>query len=1058
MMRSSFPARVASGLLALAGIVVFCPSLSAQENPTAAGPAEAATRQYAVAAAAQNRGVYEIAVQEWSDFLTKFPGDPRADRAQHYLGICYLKAKKYPEAQAAFEKVLATYPKFAMLEATYLHLGMTQYGMAQEGKADLFDAAAATFGTLLEKYPQGKYASQAVFYRGESFYARGKKDQAVVDYQQLLKSYPGDAMAPQAMYALGVAQEELGQAGEAGKTYDAFLEKYPQNPLAAEITVRRGETLFAAKQYADAAKRFASAAAVPGFALADHATMRQAASLHALGQFAEAAARYASVPAKFPQSRQVAAANLAAGNCYYLAGNYAEARTALGKAQAAGGAEAAEAVHWIARSFLKEKQPAQALKTLAEAISTSASGPYSVQLAMDQADATYEIPERRGESVALYAALAAKQPRDPLAPQALYMATFAAFGMGDHAAAKTHAAAFLKAYGGHELAADVTFVSAEADMQTGRFTEAEAAYGQLVEKYPSHADAETWMVRRGLAWSMQKKHAEAIAALEAIAAKLKNADAKAEAQFIVGSSYVELKQFDSAAKSLAASLAAQPKGRQADEALLTLAFAQRQLNQRDAARAALGKLVAEFPQSKILDRAHYRLGEYAYEAGDLKTAAAEYQEVVRKWPQSPLVPHAVYGLGWAQLSQKDLDAANKTLAELVEKYPQSEPAKRARYARGLVRQQLKDYAGAIADLEAFLATKPAAAEAADARYVLGLCQSASQKPTDAVETFRALLAADPKYAGADKVCYELAWALKSQGKEDEANQTFNRLANDYAESPFAAESSYHVGESQFKNKEFKKAAVSYYTAMAKADKAQDKSDLREKAAHKLGWSYYRLDDFANAERTFAFQRTTFPQGQLAADATFMQAECLFKQGKHQESLALYAAVKNPTTKDFQALSLYHAAQAAGQLKQWDKNLELAKQCATDFPESTYLPEVLYEQAWASQNLDKPDEALPLYESVTAKTDREVAARARYMIGEIHFAKKDYKEAVRNFFKVAYGYGFPTWQADATFEAARCFELLGDKEQARKLHQEVLKLYPQSDKVPLAKKRLEALGA
>ena len=188
----------------------------------------------------------------------------------------------------------------------------------------------------------------------------------------------------------------------------------------------------------------------------------------------------------------------------------------------------------------------------------------------------------------------------------------------------------------------------------------------------------------------------------------------------------------------------------------------------------------------------------------------------------------------------------------------------------------------------------------------------------------------------------------------------------------------------------------------------------------------------------------------------MEAESLFKQAKYAEALPLYRQVTNPSGKDFAVLAMLHAGQAQAKLKQWTASLETLEQAAKQFPDSDYLAEILYEEAWARQNLGQPDEALPLYEEVTAKTDREVAARARFMIGEIYFEKKNHAEAIKNFFKAAYGYGYPQWQANAQYEAGRCFEVLGKKEQARKSYQEIVEKYPDSDKVELAKKRLEEL--
>ncbi len=91
-----------------------------------------------------------------------------------------------------------------------------------------------------------------------------------------------------------------------------------------------------------------------------------------------------------------------------------------------------------------------------------------------------------------------------------------------------------------------------------------------------------------------------------------------------------------------------------------------------------------------------------------------------------------------------------------------------------------------------------------------------------------------------------------------------------------------------------------------------------------------------------------------------------------------------------------------------------------------------------------------------KTDREAAARAQFLIGQIEAERQKNDEALKSFFKVAYGYSYPRWQAEAAFEAGRCFETLGKKEQALKQYREVLEKYPESDKVPAAKQRIDDL--
>ena len=959
---------------------------------------DAAALQYNAAVKLQNRGLFDMAAAEWTKFLGDYPADPRRDRAMHYLGVCHLKAGQLDAARQCFETVVKTYPKCELLDATYYCLGTTLYSLGQAGKAEMYDAAAAAFQTVATKYPESKYAAQSLFNRGECLYRRGKRPEAAAMYAQLLAKFPGNRLAADALYGLGVSQEELKQQAEAGKSYDLFLEKYPQNPLAAEVTLRRGETLFALGQFERAAERFAAAAAKPEFALADHATVRQAAAMAELKKYVEAAALYDSVASRWPQSKLVAAAALAGGKCYYLAGDYAAARKLLGQALAAGGAvpisvstkgdspifgttlrvaarksgqsPGGEAAHWLVRSLLKEGKAAEAAAEAEKLLPKLGDGPQAAQVMMDQAEAVYEIPARRGDAVALYAALAAKYPHDPLAPQALYMAAFTALGKADYPGAGKHAAAFLAAYPQHELAADVSYIAAESQLQLGQYAEAEKRLARMAEKYPRHADAEAWRVRRGLALQMQKRPDEAVKALQAALKDIKSPEVRAEAYYLIGGSQIELKQFDAAEKSLAESLAAAPKWREADETLLAMANAYSQAGKLDKAKETVGKLIAEFPESKALDRATYRLAEYAFAGGDWKAAAAGYQQVLDKWPQSAPVPYALYGLGWARLNGSDYAGAEKAIDALVGRYGDHTLTARGRYARGMARQQLSKYAAAMEDLRVFLAAEGSPAEKAAARYVLGLCQAGLKQHAEAAATFQGLAAENPKSAIADKVLYELAWSLKQQGKEKEAAETFAHLAEQWPDSPLAAEARYHAGEFAYKSGQFKQAAVAYYGSLAKAGT----TELGEKAAHKLGWSYFRGDDFANAQQTFSYQRATWPNGPLAADAAFMEGECLLKQKKFAEAMAAYGGVKQTASKDFQALALLHAGQAAAQLKQWDKSVELLTKCVEQFPAAACLPEALYEEGWAKQNLGKLAEAVALYQQVIAKTDREVAAR------------------------------------------------------------------------------------
>ena len=796
--------------------------------------ADEATRQLNLATRLQSEELFVPAISAWDKFLHDFPNDGRAAKASYNRGLCLFQAKQFEKAQEALRKVIEKYPRWEQRDAAYFYLGMTQYSLGRGAKSATCDTAVQTFDTLAEKFPQSKMLPEALFFRSECLYLRGKK------------------------------------------------------------------------------------------------------------------------------------------------------------------AEAAES----------------------------------------------------------YGKMAAKYASDHLAPQALYMAGFAALETGDYAAALRYAQTFLDAHPKDDLTADVMHVAAESQLLLGHFPESERTYGQLLQKYPNHVDVSLWQVRHAMGFYLQKKYRETIAALEPAMIAIHAPELVCQAQFLLGSSKLQIHEPEAAAKALEAALAANPTWHQADETRLALAAAYRQTGQLVQTQVDLRRLIADFPASPLLDQAYDRLGECCYVSGDYRGAAEAYQTLVERWPQSPLAPQARYALAAAQLDQKNPVAAERTLNGLLEKSPDAKLAARARALRGQVRYQVRKYDQAADDLQSALAAELSAKEQSDARYLLGLCRMGLKQYPPAAAAFGELLEHDPKYAQADTAQYKLAWALSLSGDEAKAGEAFAEILKKYPRSPRVAEAEYNAGELASKAKDYAKALTHYFAAQEKAGR----SELGEKGLFKLGWCYYQQGDFRHALESFQYQRYAYPQGPLVNEAAYLEAESLFRGEKYAEALSAYERWKSFPSPDAQARALLHAAQSAGRLKQWDKSLDWAAQCVQQFAALPAASEALFQQGWAQQNLGKTAEALALYQQIIARwpTD-EMAARAQFQIGQVQFDQKQYAAASQSFVKVVYGYSFPRWQAEAAFASAAVDEAQGKKQEALKAYQDLIRDYPQSDKVAPAKSRVEELG-
>lgn len=1021
------------------------------------------TRQYRAAAALYDRGLYDLAIDEWKKFVDTYPSHDRHAYGQHYLGISYFQAGDQKNALAQFSKLLKDTPNFDLAEQAMLYMGVSQLNLGRAGERGQVEAALATLGNLQQKFPRGTLRAEGLYYLAEAQYESGDKQKAAASYAQMLKDFADHRLAADAMYALGVTQEELNQPEAAERTYAAFLQHFSDHELATEVSMRRGEALFQKGEFASAAKLFQAAAATPGFEFADQALVRQASCLARLEQYADAAKLYAEVPRRFANSSQAAFAQLEGGKCQYLAGDFASARRALEPIAQSGGEAGAEAAHWVAQCYLKEKNGAAALATV-EAALKAQPGDKAVDLMLDRADALYASADRRGEAVEAYAQIAEKYADHPAAEQAMYMASFSAHEAGNFQDAIRYATAYLRKFPQGNLAPDVLYVAAESRLQARQFPEAYQAYAELLNAYPNHANVEDWKVRQALSVFAQDKPEQTIAVLEPLARTLRDPEKKAHAFYLLGASYNREGETDRAIAALTTSLAASAHWRQADDARLELASAYRSAGEGAKAKAQLAELTKGEADEDKLARAHFLLGEIAYDGGDYQSASGEYMLVVNQWPNSAVVSSALYGLAWTQFSAQSYAEAEATAEKAIHAAQDDSTQNRARYVRGLARKAQQKYGEAAEDLRTFVSTATNQAERLDALYELGRCLTSQKQFDDARQVFTSILAEDADYAAADRVRYELAWNYKDAGDADKAAEQFTALTKEHADSPLASEALHNLGEYYYDKGEFNRAANEYFAAEQKARElaksgvlTKERGDeLGAKAVHKLGWSYYRQDNFPNAEETFAYQLRTYPQSALAGDARFMQGECAFKKQDFQKALDVLSAVKDVSNPQFMAFARYHAAQAANQLQKYDQALKAVAADEKLFAEHDLAPEAEFEKAWALNYTEKTDEALKLFEQVAGMTDREVAARARFMVGEIYFAKKQHQEAIRNYFVAAYGFGYPKWQAASHFEAGRCFEVLKKPEEAIKSYREVVDNFPDSDKAAAAQARLQAL--
>lgn len=90
-------------------------------------------------------------------------------------------------------------------------------------------AAIGGFRAYLEVSPTGSEAASAVFWIGESFFAQGEADSALVQYQAVVDRFPQSTKVPAALLKSGNIYEARGNKEKAYPYFRRLKEEFPQS-------------------------------------------------------------------------------------------------------------------------------------------------------------------------------------------------------------------------------------------------------------------------------------------------------------------------------------------------------------------------------------------------------------------------------------------------------------------------------------------------------------------------------------------------------------------------------------------------------------------------------------------------------------------------------------------------------------------------------------------------------------------------------------------------------------------------------------------------------------
>ena len=970
----------------------------------AAAQADGVLSAYASAAELQSQGLYDLAADAWREMLADSPDGKLAPRARYNLGVCRFHSGAFAESAKLFSFIADPKTRPADVDAQLAEAAWANLGLSR---------LSAARGMLANSKLDPKQAETELRAAIRAF------DAGVAEFAE-------GEQATSNQFHRGEAFGLLGDHEAAAESFRAVIGAQPAAPIAPQASVGLASALLAAgafDQVEAAVREVVDNRATP--LLAAEARLLRGESRLEQQKFAAAADDFKLVAA-VPKFDDAAYAAERLAFTRYLIQDYPAAAVAYD-----------DLVQRFAKSPLVKAGRVSAGKCWLLA--------KKPELAADRLAAAWrEDPTAGNLDAARW--LGRAQLENQLPAKALATAEQAL-------ALKPAAAGPLRL-----LAADAL------RRIEGRQAEALQGYEAFAIDFPQDPSAPRAMLAAAqLAIGLQQQERAGRLADWLLDAH-QDHPLVDEAKVVAAAAALGRGEWEQAAERYSQLTTLRPDDPRLARWRFRLAEAERGRANPQAAVAVLSVLIENHADSPLLVRALYERGRLLTAAGKLPAANADFNAVIAAEitadRDDSLRAFARLALARNQFSAEQVEQSIVTLQTLLANGP-TEVDGQANYLLATAQFSLQQYDAALRALSSAEAP-PHELDRLRVLSVVGL-----QKVAPAQQAVEEFLRQHPNQPAAGELLHELAWLERESGDAKRAIVTFTRVVAQHTASPFAAESSFRAGEIYREQNQHAKAAASFQAAAEIAAQTQPPDrELTEQSLHLLGWSHWSTQQHSQAAEAFGRQLQAAPQGPLAIDGQLMLGESLFAQKKYAEALAAYQAglAGELTNRELAPLALLHAGQAAGQQGAWQASLKLLERARRWVKETPLADEAAYERAWALHQLGRNAEAAPEFGRLADQADGALAARAAFMRGELHFAEKDYQQAVRMFFRVAYGFGgrkapqeYHTWQAESLFEAARCLEQLKRVEPALKLYAELVERFPNSPKAKLAQDRLSAVA-
>jgi TolA-binding protein len=1032
----------------IVGAIFFAPNVTrADDAPAAQAPVDAATKKLMAANGLFTRGLFKLAAEQYTEFLSENASHPQATAARYALAVCRYRLHEFPDAVEKLRLVLAD-SKFDQRDEALAVLGHCE--LAQQH----YEPALAALDELLAKYPQSKHAERAALTRGQVLYLSKKYAEAAKACEGFVAQFPQSAGKGDALYFLALSQRELNQNADAVKTLTRLSSEVPNFSKQVDADLLMGQALEADGKTAEAVEAYRKMLAAAPSPRKPDALYSLGIALYRIAKYDESATQLKSLITDFPDSSYVKLAKLQLGLAELAQNEIKEARNTLDAVAREDPPHAADARYGLAQCDMTDKRYEPARQMLDSLLQAQPAPANASQIALDHAVCTMELGQFQPASDEL-GKLRSQYPQSAQIPEATYRLAFCLHRLGKFDASHELCGqvAKLKA---PELIAPNSELDAENLFLLARYSEAEKQFADLSASTKDDAKRLRFSYRQGQCEYFASNYAKAAELLKPIASDAsadKNPDLQG-ASLLLGNALRQMGKDSDSIEPLKHYLQISQAERQ--QALYTLGMAQLATKDEPAARGSFQQATQGPGDSPWVQRAWFELGQLDLKAKEYTSAATAFRRVVLSGAAPEVAGPAQYQLGWAEFESKQSAKAAATWKEMAEKYPKDKLAPEAAYQQGVALHEAKQLPQASAALLAYATTYPGGKHVIAAKQLAAACMKESGNNGQA-EKMLADLANSAKGPEAAGVLFDLAMSQQEAKSSAAAQASYRKLLVGYPDDALAPAARTNLAILLYDDSKYDQAAT-YLEKVTGASNVDPK--ILAVAQYRLGLCYEKLNKPDKAAAMFAaYKEKGTAAGDDVSASALVHAGLAYANDGHFDKAeqSLTEMLKQyPTHKDA-LIALLKLGEVQAELQNYAGSVDTFGQFLQKYPKSEFVYRAEFGVGWADENLKRYDDARAAYKKVIAASNTETAARAQFQIGESLLEEGKFEPGIAALLAVDDVYKYPAWSARALFEAGRAFEQIKQPEQARKQYSDVVAKYKDSPQAAMAQDRLKNIA-